>query len=97
MYIIIIIMYTRLGVCVCVYEPWVFSDTVAVFIVRRAVGKQIGSVTQVKRDGDAGSLWKKHIHCTYYTRTRARALTPGDSTDCKHSHTPSGAHHGDIN
>jgi len=28
------------------YGPWVFSDTVAVFIVWRVVGKQIGSVTQ---------------------------------------------------
>lgn len=39
----------RVCMCACVYGPWVFSDTVAVFIVRRAVGKQIGSVTQERQ------------------------------------------------
>lgn len=72
--------------CVYICGPWVFSDTVAVFIVRRVVGKQIGSVTQVKRNGDGSGSGKKHTH-----------TPPGDSTDCKHSHTPSQAHRGDIN
>lgn len=53
-------------VCINIYifGPWVFSDTVAVFIVRREVGKQIGSVTQVKRNGGGGGSGK-NIHTLF--------------------------------
>lgn len=52
--------------CIYICGPWVFSDTVAVFIVRREVGKQIGSVTQVKRNGGGGGGGgKKHTHSAH--------------------------------
>lgn len=61
------------------HGPWVFSDTVAVFIVRESsIGKQIGSVTQVVATGDGGKLEHRarlfNIYCIY-TYTRAHPVT----------------------